>query len=243
MMERPPGSSALVKPEEIRQTYWIPLEGRHKAGAWEVLDAGYGEKHRAYHTWTHIAGVLEKLWSLRGLSSRPDIIAMAAFWHDVVYRTQNPDGSPRPDHENVRDSAELFRHYALLPASDANAVYDLIMATADHMQAQAKTDYYPGFIKDFDLFLDLDLSSLASPWEEFTEHLERIRKEFFWAPGVVFYSAHLRILENFAMEDVQLYRTAECREKWHAAAKANLQRCILELAQKIDELSFVREEV
>jgi hypothetical protein len=25
----------------------MPLEGRHKTGAWEALDAGYTESHRA----------------------------------------------------------------------------------------------------------------------------------------------------------------------------------------------------
>jgi predicted metal-dependent HD superfamily phosphohydrolase len=92
---------------------------------------------------------------------------VSVFWHDVVYRTQNPDGSPRSDYENVRDSGELFRQYALLNKSDADAVHDLIMATANHMHARAERHYYAGFADDLDLFLDLDLSSLASPWEEF----------------------------------------------------------------------------
>jgi predicted metal-dependent HD superfamily phosphohydrolase len=91
------------------------------------------------------------------------------FWHDVVYRTQNQDGSPRPDYENVRDSCELFRQYTSLSKPDADAVYDLIMATANHLQARAEKQYYAGFSGDLDLFLDLDLSSLASPWEEFVE--------------------------------------------------------------------------
>jgi hypothetical protein len=80
---------------EIRKKYWIPLEARHKTGAWEALDAGYTEAHRAYHSWEHIAGLFEKLGEFSGLSTRADIIAMSAFWHDVVHRTQDHDGSPR----------------------------------------------------------------------------------------------------------------------------------------------------
>jgi predicted metal-dependent HD superfamily phosphohydrolase len=37
---------------------------------------------------------------------------------------------------------------------------------------------YAGFSDDLDLFLDLDLSSLASSWEDFVEDLARIRTEF-----------------------------------------------------------------
>ncbi|MGH6845352.1 MAG: hypothetical protein ACRECU_11675, partial [Methylocella sp.] len=151
--------------QEFRKKYWTPLEARHKAGAWEALDAGYTESQRAYHTWGHVAGLLEMLSELSNRSTRADIIAMSVFWHDVVYRTQNHDGSLRPDYENVRESAELFRQYTLLNQPDAGAVYDLIIATANHPQAEAHKKYYDGFAGDLDLFLDLDLSSLAVPWE------------------------------------------------------------------------------
>ena len=70
--------------QEIRKKYWVPLEGRHKAGAWEALDAGYTESHRAYHTWEHVARLLEKLSEFSDLSTRSDIIAVSVFWHDVV---------------------------------------------------------------------------------------------------------------------------------------------------------------
>jgi predicted metal-dependent HD superfamily phosphohydrolase len=164
---------------------------------------------------------------------------VSIFWHDVVYRTQNQDGSPRLDYENVRASAELFRQYTLSNKSDANAVYDLIMATANHLQARAEKQYYAGFADDLDLFLDLDLNSLASPWEEFVEGLARIRAEFAWAPEVVFCSIQLQILENFVKDDVRLYRRAETSGKWRDAARANLKRCITELQKRIAELSSV----
>jgi predicted metal-dependent HD superfamily phosphohydrolase len=224
---------------EVREKYWAPLEGRHKTGAWEALDAGYCESRRAYHTWEHVARLLEKLSEFSDLSTRPDIIAVSVFWHDVVYRTQNEDGSPRPDNENVRDSGELFRRYTLLDKSGADAAYDLIMATANHLQARAEKQHYPGFSGDLDLFLDLDLSSLASPWEEFVENLARIRTEFSGTPEVVFCSSQLQILENFAKADVRLYRRAETSQKWRDAARANLKRCVTELRKRIAELSSV----
>jgi predicted metal-dependent HD superfamily phosphohydrolase len=225
--------------QEIREKYWVPLEGRHKTGAWEALDAGYTESHRAYHTWEHVAGLLENLSEFSDLSARSDIIAVTVFWHDVVYRTQNQDGSPRPDYENVRDSGELFRQYTLLNKSDSDAVHDLIMATTNHLRARAEKHYYAGFADDLDLFLDLDLSSLASPWEEFVEDFARIRTEFSWASEVVFCSIQLQVLKNFAKDDVRLYRRAETSEKWRDAARTNLKRCVAELQKRIAELSSV----
>src|ERR1700730_3832536 len=224
---------------KIREKYWAPLEGRHKTGAWEALDAGYTESHRAYHTWDHVAGLLEKLSEFSDLSTRSDIIAVSVFWHDVVYTTQNQDGGLRPDYENVRDCGKLFRQYTLLKQPDADAVYDLIMATANHLQARAEKQYYAGFAGHLNLFLDLDLSSLASPWEKFVEDLGRIRTEFAWAPEIVFCTIQLQILEEFAKEGMRLYRRVETSEQWRDAAMANLKRCITELRKRIAEVSSV----
>jgi hypothetical protein len=74
-MTKPEQSFRGLMNREIREKYWTPLEGRHKTGAWEALDAGYTESHRAYHTWDHVAGLLEKLSEFSDLSTRSDIIA------------------------------------------------------------------------------------------------------------------------------------------------------------------------
>jgi hypothetical protein len=86
--------------------------------------------------------LLERLSEFSDFPARADLIALAAFWHEVVYKTQNCDGRPRPNDENVRDSARLFRRYALLAKADSDAVQDMIMATANHLQAEAKAQYY-----------------------------------------------------------------------------------------------------
>jgi predicted metal-dependent HD superfamily phosphohydrolase len=182
--------------------------------------------------------LLEELSEFSDLSTRSDIIAVSVFWHDVVYTTQNQDGGLRPDYENVRDCGKLFRQYSLLKQPDA--VYDLIMATANHLQARAEKQYYAGFAGNLNLFLDLDLSSLASPWEKFVEDLGRIRTEFAWAPEIVFCTIQLQILEEFAKEGMRLYRRAETSEQWRDAATANLKRCITELRNRIAEVSSVK---
>ena len=66
--------------------------------------------------------------------------------------------------------------------------------------------------------------------------------EFSWAPEVVFCSIQLQILDNYAKDDVRLYRRAETSRKWRDAARANLNRCITELQKKIAELSSVSRQ-
>ena len=217
--------------QSIRRKYWVPaIADTHKPGAFERLDAGYSEKKtRAYHAWGHIGDLLKKLEGFSELASRPDLIAIAIFWHDVIYKTQNPDGSLRPDRENVLESAELFRRYTLLPEMEADAVYSMIMATGNHMTARPEREFYPGFGNDYDLFLDLDLSALGAPWVKFSRDTGKIRFEYGWVPENAFCRGRAAILKKFVQEGVKLFRRAETASKWGASAKANLMRSISEL--------------
>ncbi|MGA7882612.1 MAG: hypothetical protein WCD63_17245 [Terrimicrobiaceae bacterium] len=217
--------------EKLRSRYWARLEAQHRPGAWEDLNARYSDTRRAYHSWTHIADLLQKLDDLSYLATRRPIIATAIFWHDAVHLTQNADGSQRSNHENVKDSTELFQRYTLLEHPDADAVHDMIIATADHIEAKAKTEYYPGFSDDLDFFLDLDLSSLGASWEKFVDNFTKIQFEFSWVPEPIFLSSQIETLGNFARNDDRLYRRMETRSKWAASAKSNLTRFLTELVQ------------
>ena len=219
--------------KEIIRKHWRSLEASHKPSAWDALDGGYGDARRAYHGWEHIADLLEKLNGFQALSAKPALIATAIFWHDSVYATQAPDGGRRSDLENVRDSAELFLRHTLLNADDAAAVHELIMATADHTRAEARKEHYDGFAGDLDLFLDLDLSPLAASWKIFAANLEHIRFEFAWLPERQFYTIQIAMLEGFLKADARLFRRAETRKKWLAAAKENLKLCIEELRARL----------
>jgi predicted metal-dependent HD superfamily phosphohydrolase len=223
--------------DEIVKKYWRLLEPRHGAGAFAILDAAYGQPQRGYHAWGHIADLMQKLDDRARFAARPDLIAAAIFWHDAVYLTRDADGRPRPDFDNVRDSAEAFRRFARFEAGDAAAVDEMIMATARHIEAAPSGERYPGFCGDFDLFLDLDLSSLAAPWPVFAENLEKIRFEFAWIPESAFSIGRLRMLQEFAADGSRLFRHPESVAQWDASARANLARCIGELQAKMEKLA------
>ena len=224
-------SNAML--DQVIRTHWRSLEGSHKPTAWDALDGGYSSGRRAYHGWEHIAELLEKLDEFQALTDKPALIATAVFWHDSVYATRAPDGGKRSDLENVQDSAELFLRHTLLNAADAAAVHELIMATADHTRAEAKKEHYDGFAGDLDLFLDLDLSPLAAPWKTFAANLENIRFEFAWVPEREFHTTQIGVLEGFLKADARLFRRAETRKKWLAAARDNLRFCIDALQERL----------
>jgi predicted metal-dependent HD superfamily phosphohydrolase len=212
--------------QEIRERYWLPLEAFHKPGAWEALDAAYGDPKRAYHSWSHIADLLQALDEVPELVTRRDLVTAAIFWHDVVYTTRDEDRQRRADTDNVRDSARMFRHYSLLGSADSSAVYELIMGTADHLEARARRERYPGFSKDLDLFLDLDLSTLAAPWDRFANNFRAIRFEFSWVPEPVFNAGQGAFLASLLANEDKLFRRSETIRRWRLPAVANIVRCL-----------------
>ena len=223
--------------DDLRNRYWALLAKQHAPGAWEILNAAYREAHRGYHSWDHIDDLLQKLDAFVHLATRPDLIATAIFWHDAVYATRVEDGGLRPDFDNVHDSAALYCRHTLSNETDAAAVCDMIMATADHLDAKAAGELYPGFSQDLDLFLDLDLSSLAAPWERFAENLDKIRFEYSWVPEIQFSHGRLKMLRTFLDRGDRLFRLDETRALWSPEARANLMRCIGELRAQIARLS------
>jgi predicted metal-dependent HD superfamily phosphohydrolase len=219
--------------DPIVRKHWAALADRHDPAAFPVLDAAYREPGRAYHAWTHIADMLEKLDRFSHLATRRDLVAAAVFWHDSVYLTREPDGRPRPDPENVRDSAMLFERHSRFDETERQAIRDMIMATAHHMKARARKEHYPGFSRDFDFFLDLDLSSLAAPWPVFLDNLEDIRHEFAWVPEREFCLGRTKMLESFLNGGDALYRLPETRALWLEAARANLMRADGDLRERM----------
>ena len=219
--------------EAVVEKYWALLASRHDADAFAALDAAYREPQRAYHAWGHIIDLLTKLDAMSELAARPDLVAAAIFWHDSVYLTRDPDGRPRSDPENVRASAGLFERHAKFDMIESQSVHDMIMATASHMKAKAPQEHYPGFSRDLDFFLDLDLSSLAAPWPVFERNLDDIHYEYGWVPESAFYLGRVQMLESFLAGGDRLYRLPETRALWAAAARANLQRADAELRERL----------
>jgi predicted metal-dependent HD superfamily phosphohydrolase len=219
------------------KTYWDLIASRHDSTAFAALDGAYREPQRRYHDWSHIGDLLAKLDDFKSLAVRPDLIAAAIFWHDAVYVTRDSDGLLRPDAENVRASAELFERHSRFDEMETAAIRDLILATANHLKARATTERYPGFSRDFDLLLDLDLSSLGASWPAFEENLERLRFEYDWVPEPLFSLGRLQMIETFAARGDALYRRKETRKLWNARAQENFARAQDELRRQVARLA------
>lgn len=197
---------------------WNHISAYHQHDAWLHLNNAYNESHRHYHNWNHIEFMLHKMDDLIKLVSQPNVVRNAIFWHDKIYNTKQPDTI------NVIQSAESFLYHTSSNYSSFKyATLSMILGSADHINAVPTIDYYPGFKQDFNLFLDLDLSSLGDTYEKFSENSLNIRKEFSWVSDKDFKIENLKIMNKF-MNASPLYKLKETRDIWGDNAYNNLIR-------------------
>jgi predicted metal-dependent HD superfamily phosphohydrolase len=177
----------------------------------DELLAAHCEAHRAYHTLQHLGECLALLKAQPGSAQRPAEVALALWFHDAVYDVRR--------HDNEERSAEWARRAVLEAGAAPDAaerVHALVMATrhdAEPLGADAR------------LLVDIDLAILGAPAERFAEYERQIRIEYAHVPAEVFETRRREILAGFLARD-PLYLTAPMRERFEAAARANLKRAI-----------------
>lgn len=176
----------------------------------------YAEPQRHYHTLAHVEALQRLLAAHRHLARQPAHLEAAIWYHDAVY---DPRG-----HDNELCSADLAR-FELMSIGwlgvDVERVATMVEATQHHRAEPSDTDTL--------LFLDLDLSVLASPVPQYDAYCRAIRAEFDWVPESDYRQGRTRVLESFAQRDA-IYRTPELALAWDAPARANLRRELSSLA-------------
>ena len=169
----------------------------------EELIARYREPHRRFHVPAHLTQMLELLDE-----QHADVrLRLAAWFHDAVYQPGRAD--------NERRSAALARHhlsFAALPEPDIDFVVRAVIATDGHSDADPA----------FDPLLDADLAVLGADADDYQRYRKDIRQEFAKIPSLLFRPARARFLRNM-LERPTIYQTAECRLRFEAQARRNLQ--------------------
>ncbi|MEX5294482.1 DUF4031 domain-containing protein [Kocuria sp. CPCC 205268] len=212
---------ARARPDRLARVLlrrWTARFPDHPGLGRELLDR-WSEPHRHYHGPSHLLAVLEAL-DLLGSGRAPDparsgTLVLAAWFHDAVYRA-------RPGADE-RESAELARARlgaAGFPAPVVAEVERLVLLTLGH---RAGDEDLLG-----DLLLDADLSVLGADPAGYAAYVAGVRQEYAHVPDPEFARARLRVLEDLR-DRRPLFRTAEARQRWDAAARRNLEQEIARL--------------
>ncbi len=193
----------------------VPVADTAKA---ELLRLMAGAKRR-YHDISHIA----TLWrrhqvlctgtAMGSVALQPQLAAAIA-WHDAVYVAGRRD--------NEVESAALWRRAATgggFDAATVNWVATAIAATADHLAPRppANTTDERALI----WMLDLDLTPLGEPPEEFARNTARLASEYALADPGYWPDGRLMFLRRVAAHP-QIYRSPAIAAAYEAQARANI---------------------
>jgi predicted metal-dependent HD superfamily phosphohydrolase len=177
------------------------------AAAGADVEARWAEPHRRYHTTAHLHAVLSNVDTLAAQADDPDLVRLAAWFHDAVY-------DPR-DADNEGASADLAAAVLAglgVPAANVDEVRRLVLLTAGHT---ATAEDRNGAV-----LCDADLAILAAVPEEYDDYAVRVRAEYAHVPDELFRVGRATVLRQL-LELPALFRVMPA---WEPRARANLER-------------------
>ncbi|MFI9494173.1 MULTISPECIES: HD domain-containing protein [Streptomyces] len=174
----------------------------------EHLLERWGEPQRRYHTTAHLAQVLDHVDTLAGHAADPDVVRLAVWFHDAVYR---PDRS-----ENEERSAALAERAlpeAGVPDAATAEVARLVRLTVTHDPADGD--------RDGEVLCDADLAILASAPREYAAYAAQVREEYGFVPDDLFRAGRADVLRHL-LGLPRLFRTPHGAAVWEPKARQNV---------------------
>ncbi|SDF55694.1 HD domain-containing protein [Klenkia brasiliensis] len=173
---------------------------------WAAVVDAWGEEHRRYHDLAHLAAVLGVAGQLAGHATDPVAVALAAWYHDVVY---DPTAG---DNEEVSAQRAQAGLRGMVPDDRLAQVVRLVRLTAGHDPA--------GDDADGAVLCDADLAVLASPAQAYAAYASAVREEYGHLDDATFTAGRIGVLESLLALPA-LFRTPTA-QSWEAPARANL---------------------
>ena len=169
----------------------------------------YGEKHRAYHTLTHIADCLRQFDRVRGKALSPLAMEFAFWCHDVIYDPKAKDNEERSA-QFVCDV--LTRAGASKPF--IMEVLAFILATQHHVVDPSD--------RDTSTLIDIDLSILGSWPKRFAVYERGIRREYGFVPDEAYREGRGKFLKGMLTRK-RIFATRFFRSRLEARARRNME--------------------
>jgi predicted metal-dependent HD superfamily phosphohydrolase len=179
----------------------------------EVVGA-YTAPGRHYHDLGHVLDCLRKADGVYERLTEGRAVDAALFFHDAVYDPTRSD--------NEECSADLAERHLRAMGEGATfiaIVRDLVMDTR-HVTSPASNDGR--------YVVDIDLSILGEAANRFDGYERAIRREYAHVPEEAFRAGRAKVLRQF-LDRPRIYGTDVFRDRYEAAARANLARSLAAL--------------
>lgn len=185
---------------------WTDLTGEGARRLGEDLVARYAEPHRHYHTLRHLTAVLDLVDELADEADDPDVVRLAAWFHDAVYDPQRDDNE-----ERSAVLAERMLADTSLEPERAEEVARLVRMTKTHEPRD----------RNGQVLCDADLAVLGADAETYAAYTRAVREEYAFVPDEYFSVGRAAVLEQL-LGLPSLFHTPRGRARFEEPARANL---------------------
>lgn len=181
---------------------------------WQDIAVRYNETTRAYHTLRHIQQLFTRFDEVEDNLNDPHIVALALYYHDVIYDPTRSDNELR----SAEHSVNQLRRY--LSMEQCHRIYALIMLTATH-----RLNEMEGANKSCDAayLLDIDLSILGASWSDYERYTQAVRREYTHVSTAEYTTGRSAILEKLLAHS-PLYLTDHYHSQLESQARQNLKQ-------------------
>lgn len=211
----------LQTPSDIGKRFVLHLSAVNSAAQpaqgnalWQDIAVRYNETRRTYHTLEHLTQLFAQFEQIQQYLHEPHIIALALYYHDVIYDPTRTDN----ELQSAEYAVEALGHY--LSAEQCQHIYALIMMTASH-QLDELADSKK--ISDAAYLLDMDLSILGSVWSNYEKYAQAVRQEYSHVPITDYRTGRIKVLAGL-LAHPRLYLTDYYFERMEAQARDNIKR-------------------
>ena len=184
---------------------------------WQDIAVRYNESQRVYHSLQHIQQLFGQFEQIKQHLNEPHIIALALFYHDVIYEPTCVNNELK----SAEYAVEALSSY--LTAEQCQYIYTLIMMTASHQID--KTDDWLDKAKKSDAayLLDMDLSILGATWSEYERYAQTVRQEYADISNADYRNGRIAVLKGLLAHPT-LYLTDYYHSRLEEQARENIKR-------------------
>jgi len=187
----------------------------------ERAHSAYQSPGRRYHTWDHVLACVEHLRSTS--CENPHAVFLALVFHDAVYvagSSDNEEASARLAHDVLSVSASF-------DSAELAGIERMILSTKHHRVSAGAAN------ADEATLLDIDMSILAAPREEYARYARAIHDEWVPVPAsdAAFRIGRLEFLRG-TLSAPNIYLTSAAQQRWEHDARANMAWEIGELGEQ-----------
>ncbi|WP_227678598.1 HD domain-containing protein [Psychrobacter faecalis] len=181
---------------------------------WQDIAIRYNENQRAYHSLQHIEQLFAQFEQIKHVLNEPHIIALALFYHDVIYEPTRSDNELK----SAEYAVEALRPY--FTAAPCQHIYALIMMTANHELADCSNAQ-----KNFDAayLLDMDLSILGASWTDYEQYAQAVRQEYAYVSNPDYRDRRRAVLTEL-LAHPKIYLTDYYYDRLEKQARQNIKR-------------------